>query len=284
MNAAACPDQLLLSQFLDHELEEKEAYRIARHLTQCPDCHAQIERLRRIDGRIRTQLPAPPLPLPSFSPTCPPLEKVVTYMQGSLAAPEEQQIEQHIQHCEACFSEAKEAARIAVFLKSLQTPSVPTAVKTQVATRWETSVSLPRLVIQMTVQGLRLIESYLVPPLLDVREVVTPLPAFRGGPTSLSVFSGERSSALTLKLQAGEAEMDVLAIPENDGVAVRLTLFDAERTALAERRVFIRQHGRAIFSAQTDAQGELHVPRLEPGEYEVSCHEIHTAFQLELRP
>ncbi|HXG19759.1 MAG TPA: zf-HC2 domain-containing protein [Methylomirabilota bacterium] len=283
-NSAACPDQLLLSQFLDQELEEKENYRITRHLTHCPDCQAQIERLRHTDRLIRSQLPESPLPLPSLSPACPPLDGVVAYMQGSLPAPEAQQIEQHIQHCETCFTEAKEAARIAVFLKSPQTPPVPISVKTKVFTPWETSVSLPRLVLQMTAQGLRLIESYLIPPLLDVQEVFTPLATFRGGRTSSSAFSGERSSALTLRLQAGEVEMDVLAIPEHDGVAVRLTLFDAEHTALANRRIFIRQQGRAIFSAQTDEQGGLHVPRLDPGAYEVSCHEIHTAFQLELRP
>jgi hypothetical protein len=195
-------------------------------------------------------------------------------MQGSLTAKEESPIEQHLQGCEVCFQQAQEAARVLTFLSSVQMPSVPSSLKMQVATQWEDFVPLPRLVIQMTVEGLRLIESYLALPLLNVQEVLTPLSAFR---------RGERSSALTLRLQAGEAEIDMFAIPENDGVAVRLTLFDPEHAALADRRVFIRQQGRAIFSAQTDERGELHVPRLEPGEYEVSCDEIHTTFQFELR-
>jgi anti-sigma factor RsiW len=274
-HGAACPDQLLLSQFLDHELEEGEAHHLAHHLTHCPDCQARVERLRRADGLIRTQPLAASLASPRLSPACPPLEKVVVYMQGSLAAPEEQQIEQHLQHCETCFLEAKEAARAFTFLSSTPLPPVPTSVKTQVARQWETPVSIPRLVIQITLEGLRLIEKYLVPPLLDVQQVLPPLSAFR---------RGEPSSVLTFRLQAGEAEMNVLAIAENDGVAVKLTLFDPEHTALTDRRVFIRQQGRAIFSAQTDERGELHVPRLEPGEYEVSCHEVHTTFQLELRP
>ena len=85
-------------------------------------------------------------------------------------------------------------------------------------------------------------------------------------------------------MNAGEAEIAVLATPEEDGVAVTLTLLGSERKALVDRRIFLRQQGRAIFSAQTDHQGVLRVPRLEPGSYEVACDEIHTTFHLELRP
>jgi hypothetical protein len=89
---------------------------------------------------------------------------------------------------------------------------------------------------------------------------------------------------LSLRLNAGEAEIAVLAIPEGDGVAVTLTLIGPERKVLADHRIFIRQQGRAIFSAQTNQQGVLQIPRLEPGSYEVACDEIHTTFLLELRP
>jgi anti-sigma factor RsiW len=275
-NGVACPEPVLLSQFFDHELAAPEESRIAQHLRQCSICQAQIERLLHSDQLARAQVPMlrPSLSALTPSASCPSLEKVTAYMQGSLTAKEELRIEQHLQGCAACFQQAKEAARVLTFLASPQMPPAPASLKTQVATQWEAFVSIPRLVIQMTAQGLRLIESYLTPPLLNVQEVLTPLSAFR---------RGERSSALTLRLQAGEAEIDVLAIPENDGVAMRLTLFDSEHAALADRRVFIRRQGRAIFSAQTDERGELHVPRLDPGEYEVSCHEIHTTFQFELR-
>jgi hypothetical protein len=116
-----------------------------------------------------------------------------------------------------------------------------------------------------------LIASHLVAPLLSVEEVFVPQVAYR-------------SSALNLRLQAGEHTLAVFAIPDDAGVAVTLTLLDREKEALANQRIFLRQQGRAIFSAQTDQQGGLHVPRLEPGEYEVSCHEIQTTFLLELRP
>jgi hypothetical protein len=52
---------------------------------------------------------------------------------------------------------------------------------------------------------------------------------------------------------------------------------------LPGQRVSLRQHTRAIFSARTDAAGEVRPPRLEPGVYEVTCPGIRTAFRLDLR-
>jgi hypothetical protein len=41
-NGAACPTPFVLSQFCDHELEEREERRITLHLSQCSDCHEQV--------------------------------------------------------------------------------------------------------------------------------------------------------------------------------------------------------------------------------------------------
>lgn len=282
-NGTACPDESLFSQFLDHELEAAEEKQILYHLATCPDCHTRVERMGRAEGIVRTQLPVlrRSFSLPVSSSHCPSPETVITYMQGLLAAEEEAQIEQHLHTCDTCLHEAKEASRVLFFLSSPQETPVPAPLRTQTAMAWENSPAkdysqaLPRLVIQLAERGLRLIESYLAPPLLEVQEVLTPLAAYR---------SGDSSAALSLRLNAGESEMAVLAIPEEDGVAVTLTLLGPERKPLADRRIFLRQQGRAIFSAQTDQQGRLQVPRLEPGSYEVACDEIHTTFLLELRP
>lgn len=285
-NGSVCPEELLLSQFLDRELEAAEEKQIAHHLATCSECRARVERIGRAEGIARAQLPVlrRRSSLPASS--CPSLEKVVAYMQGLLATEDELQIEQHLHACDACLQEAKEASRVLVFLSSPQETPVPAPLRAQMARLWETTPakdyfeSLPRLVIQLAERGLRLIESYLVPPLLEVQEVLVPPAGLRGA----AYRSGDSSSALSLRLNAGEAEIAVLAIPEEDGVAVTLTLLGPERKALANRRIFLRQQGRAIFSAQTNQQGMLQVPRLEPGSYEVACDEIHTTFLLELRP
>src|SRR5262249_36492546 len=118
-NGVACPDSLLLSQFLDHELEPAENGRIADHLNSCPDCQSEVNHLEQAKGQAHTLLFSQrqrlsSLPTPSSS--CPPLEKIAAYMQDAVTANENQQIEQHLQGCERCFREAQEAARVMVFL------------------------------------------------------------------------------------------------------------------------------------------------------------------------
>lgn len=287
-NGTACPDESLFSQFLDHELEAVEERQIAHHLATCPECCARTESMGRVEGIARAQLPVlhGRSSLPASSSPCPSPETVTAYMQGLLVTADELQIEQHLQACDVCLQDAQEASRVLFFLSSPREAPVPAPLRAQMAMLWESSPakahtqSVPRLVIQKAERGLRLIASYLAPPLLEVQEVLASPAAFRGS----AYRSGDSSSALSLRLKAEEAEIAVLATPEEDGVAVTLTLFDAERKALANRRIFLRQQGRAIFSARTDHQGVLRVPRLEPGSYEVACDEIHTTFHLELRP
>jgi predicted anti-sigma-YlaC factor YlaD len=282
-NGIACPDESLFSQFLDRELGAAEEKQIAHHLAMCSECRARMEGMGRAAGIVRTQLPVlrRHFSLPASSSPCPSPETVTAYMQGLLVTEEDVQIEQHLQACDICLQDAQEASRVLFFLSSPREAPVPAPLRAQMARLWEHSPakartqSLPRLVIQMAERGLRLIESYLAPPLLEVQEVLVTPAAYR---------SEGSSSALSLRLNAGKNEIAVLAIPEETGVVVTLTLVGPERKPLVDHRVFFRQQSRAIFSAQTNQQGMLQVPRLEPGSYEVACDEIHTTFDLELRP
>jgi len=171
--------------------------------------------------------------------------------------------------------------RAAADLATVNLQSVPAELNVRIESQWVIPSALPRLVIQLTREGLRLIDKYLTTPLLDVQEVLIPLPAYRSQSTSDARRS---ATALGLRLDAGENEIFVAALPEQHGVVVKLTLIGTEQKALGGRRIFLRQRGRAVFSEQTDDQGVLLMPRLAPGTYEVSCYEIRTTFLLELRP
>jgi hypothetical protein len=72
-------------------------------------------------------------------------------------------------------------------------------------------------------------------------------------------------------------------VPAGDAVGLVLALEEASGQRLADQRIFLRHHGRSIFSARTDAEGILRTPRLERGVYEVSCPGIGTSFRLDLR-
>ena len=57
----------------------------------------------------------------------------------------------------------------------------------------------------------------------------------------------------------------------------------AEGVPLPAQRVSLQRHGRAVFSARTDDDGQIALPALERGVYEVSCPGVSAAFRLDLR-
>jgi hypothetical protein len=221
------------------------------------------------------------LPLRAPSPECLSPETISAYVQRLLPAEEGGQVEKHMQNCDWCVHEVKAAFQIAFSLPSGKREPVPATLKARVAALWENQaaeeqpVSFSRLVIQFAKRGLRLLEKRLTLPLLDVQEVLVPVPVSR---------SEESLPALNLTLDAGQTEIRLTAAQEREGLALTMTLLSMEQKALAGQRVFLRQHGRSIFSAKTDSEGTLRIPRLEAGIYEVACPGIPVTFQLELRP
>lgn len=279
----SCPEFSLLSQFLDGDLEKSEAHQLSQHVGSCQHCQAQMGDLKHAKEWERVALSAVlnPISQSIVSTSCLPTETLFAYAQGMLSPTEERAVEAHLLACGMCLTEVKESMQATAALDTVTMESVPADLRTQVSSQWVTPPSLPRLVLQLTREGLRLIEKYLTAPLLDVQEIPAPVPAYRSGSASRT---GQSAAALGLRLDAGEAEIAVAVVREQHGAVVKLTLIGTEQKALGGRRVFLRQRGRAVFSEQTDDQGVLFMPLLAPGTYEVSCHEIHTTFLLELRP
>jgi hypothetical protein len=213
------------------------------------------------------------------SPECLSPEFIAAYVQRVLADEENARAERHLQSCDACLNEVTDAFRISASLTAAEREPIPAMLKVRVASLWENpaaeekTVPFSRLVIRVAQQGLKLLAQHLTPPLLDVQEVLAPLPAYR---------AGEGSSALNLKINAGQAEIRATAVQEREGVILSLTLLGAGQQTLGGQRVFLRRHGRSVFSAKTDHAGVLRMPLLEAGIYEVACPGIQTTFQLEL--
>lgn len=278
-----CPDFPVLSQFLDHELESEETKRLELHVASCAACRTQVRHIERAESLARTRFVQSLLQPVSLAPSseCLSPETISAYVQRMLVADKGKQVEKHLQTCNGCLSEVMEASRLSAALAVQPNVVVPTTLKARVAALWQAApaeaqpVSLSRLVIQIAQKGLRLLEENLVAPLLEVQPVFAPAPAYR---------AGDNLTVLNLKIDAGQTVVDVTVVQEGTGVALRLTFRSAEQEILTGKRVFLHQHGSAVFSAKTDADGFLRTPRLEPGLYAVSCPETQTGFELELRP
>ena len=279
----SCPEFSLLSQFLDGDLTTSDTHHLNQHVANCPHCRAQLTDLEHARGFERAALHAIQHPISQSLPSaqCLAPETLFAYAQGMLALAEGRTVEAHVSACGVCLTEVREVIQAAATLATVQMESVPAELDARIDLQWVITPTLPRLVIQLTQEGLRLIEKYLTAPLLDVQEILAPLSAYRSGSASAA---GQSTAALGLRLTTGEAEIAVAAVREQHGVVVKLTLVGTEQKVLGGRRIFLRQRDRAVFSEQTDDQGVLLMPLLAPGTYEVSCHEIHTAFLLELRP
>jgi anti-sigma factor RsiW len=65
----ACPDELLLSELLDNELDATERAAVAGHVQVCPSCRATLDSLRRADDAAAGAVAAlTPSAAPAFHP------------------------------------------------------------------------------------------------------------------------------------------------------------------------------------------------------------------------
>jgi anti-sigma factor RsiW len=274
-----CPDLLVLSQLVDRELAPANLAALGAHVDGCGVCRERIGRLERALAALQVAIASP-----TWDPgkvggpgSCLGPEQVAGWVQRVLSPADFQAVEAHLAHCDACLEEALGAARLVARLDADERLPVPVALTERVASRWgavPAEESLTRLVIRLARAGATLIERHIVAPILDVELSMVPATATRGE---------EADELVSFRLRAAEAQIRGTIVPE--GSAIRLVLRVLGRTdeALMGQRVFLRHHGRSIYSARTDATGRLETPRIERSVYEVSCPAIGTSFRLDLR-
>lgn len=282
-NPSTCPDITLLSQVLDHEALGQEEQGVTQHLATCAICRTLMAGLQRVTEQGRTvlaQLP-PPSSLAAHASACLSPEVIAAYVQRMLPQEDVTTTEEHLHTCNLCFHEVQSAFRAASFLSAPAKKTVPATLKAQVASLWqpakaeEQNASLSRVVIRLAEKGLQLLEQHLVAPFFNLQEVLTPVPTYR---------SEAVPTRLDFALSAEQLSISLTVVPDSNGIAVTLTLFDTQQQRLAGQRVFLNQQGKAILSKKTDQQGVLRVPHLDPGLYEITCPGKAAAFEVELHP
>jgi len=272
------PHLLVLSQLSDGELPAAEAGFIAAHVGACPSCDARLARLGRVlAATSRTAYAAATdAPVPR-SAACPAPDLLAGWRDPALPTPDRVALAGHLESCDACLGEALGASRLLARLDATPPLAVPDDLKTRVASLWpaaEAESALSRLVVRVTRAGAELVESHLLSPLREL--VAVPVAA----PTMRNAAAG---AALSFELHAAEATITTTITPAGDGVGLSLRIVDDDGEPLAEQRVYLRRHGRSLYSARTDADGRLRMPGVERGVYEVACPGIGTSFRLDLR-
>ena len=274
-----CPDPMVLSQMLDGELSSIEAASIQPHLGACAACQGRLRELRRVtDAGRRAMAAARTGPGETPGRGCPAPERLAGWAAGQLLPDELRSVELHLAGCGSCLGQALDAVRLMRKLDAEPALEVPATLRARVASRWSAppsgEESLTAVVIRIARAGLTLVERHLAAPVLGVEEMAA---------APSTVRADERTDTVSFRILAPEAKIHATVVTEGDAVGLSLTLLGNGDDALGGQRVFLRRHGRSIYSARTDAAGALEMPRLEPGVYEVACPGIGTSFRLDLR-
>lgn len=271
----SCPEAVLLSQLLDGELADADAGTLRGHLATCAACADVMAGLAAATSVLRSPLPQGPPGTPEAGCLAP--EQVAGWVRRVLPDPELRVVDAHLDACDACLAEVRAADRMMAALDAGPSLAVPETLQARVASRWidTRDPSLTEIVVRVARAGLALLERRLVAPILAVEELLAPMPAMR---------ATDAEDAVRFRISAPGAHIQAAIVPAGDAIALTLTLRGDADEALRGQRVFVRRHGRSVFSARTDDEGELRVQRIEPGIYEIACPGIGTSFRLDLRP
>jgi hypothetical protein len=267
----SCLDLLTLSQLHDGEAPSAAA---ADHLAECVDCRARQAHLtaaaREAAWASATDVDASG----TRGADCLSPELLSAWVARVLSGPALRAVDDHLESCTACLAEALSVRATLARLDEGRRLTVPLSLQARVAQRWGEPETFSTFVLRLGRRTLALVEQHLVEPLREVHETLLPAPALRAADTA---------EGLRFTLRAPAFEIEVTALPVDDAVALTLALRDAEGGILTGQRAFLRHHGRPMYSARSDADGSVRLPRIERGVYEVSCPGMGIAFRLDLR-
>ena len=274
-----CPELLSLSQLADGELPASEAASLEGHVAGCASCETRLARLQRALEAASTQARTARSARPETAraPDCLSPTELARWLDAGAPASARAAATRHVERCNACLEDALAAHRLMARLARTPHASVPAALQARVAAQWPIPAPtelLSRVVVRVTRTGAELLERHLIAPLRELVELGQPLPAMR---------SEAGSRELRFRLEAAAATVEISVMPTGDQVGLLLTIASDAGEVLADQRVFLRRHGRSIYSARTDGAGILRLPALERAVYEVACPGIATAFRLDLR-
>ena len=267
-------DVMTLSQLLDGELEH--AGPAEAHLASCPACGTRLARVRDADAAVRAAGNAAG---PRAAAAAPPVRRRVGWSAGSMRP----RRPPSVRRWAGIWTRATSASATSWRRRGSCGGSTRRRCRRCLTRCWRASPRSGRpragpvpttVVVELARRSVRLVERHLVAPIADLVEVAAP---------AVAVRAGAELATLQFELRADGACIRTTVVSAGDAVDVTIMVAGASGEPLPAHRVSLRRHGRALFSARTDADGRIVLPALERGVYEVSCPGVATAFRLDLR-
>ena len=268
-DASTCPETLVLSSYLDGELDQEQNSGVKLHLQNCSLCSAHIERLQETDTLLINHMGEALKPISAtMKDDCLSPEVLTAYLHDLLRLEEKQSVEAHLDGCNACVAELSALTKSEMELEWRANDPVPAALRSRVEALWAKDQTkeepIFRLAVRLLKDGLEVLRDSLVPSPVAIQELFSPVGAYRSGEKS-SLPSG----VLLKKSLPGIELTVILEWRSNTQAQLRTKVEDDRHQAVAGKRVFLRRNETLVFSDKTNADGVVVVSDLEIGSYEL---------------
>jgi anti-sigma factor RsiW len=283
-DASTCPETVVLSSYLDGELDQEQNDGIKLHLQNCPLCSAHIERLQATETLLIKHMGEPLNPISvTMKDNCLSPDMLTAYLHDLLRLEEKKYAEAHLDGCNACVVELSALTKSKMELERTPNSPVPAALRSRIEALWakdqKNEEPIFRLAVRLVKDGLEVLRDSLVPSSVVIQEMFSPVGAYRSGEKSSS------PSGVLLKRSLPGIEVTViLEWRSNTQAQLRTKVEDDRHQAVVGKRVFLRRNETLVFSDKTSADGVVVVPDLEIGSYELGIvsaeKDFHVAIEI----
>lgn len=283
-DASTCPETVVLSSYLDGELDQEQNYGVKLHLQNCPLCSAHIERLQETETLLINHMGEPLNPTAvTMKDNCLSPEILTAYLHDLLRLEEKQNAEAHLDGCNACVAELSALTKSKMELERTPNSAVPAALRSRIEALWakdqKSEEPIFHLAVRLLKDGLEVLRDSLVPSSVAIQELFSPVGAYRSAEKSSS------PSGVLLKKSLPGIELTViLEWRSNTQAQLRTKVEDDRHQAVAGKRVFLRRSETLVFSDKTSADGVVIVPDLEIGSYDLGIvsteKDFHVAIEI----
>ena len=267
--AAHCPDLVVLSSFIDGELPGDEREGIKLHVESCPACAKRLKDFEMASQSMINHLErATNLSDLSGSVDCPSGETLSAYLHDLLSNEEKRAAEVHLDRCDACLSDLASMARTDAQLRRTPAEPVPRYLRERVETVWNKSGQatdqILKVVCRLAQEGIEFLRDSLIPQGVTYQLGYAASGAYRG------VAESSLPSSILFKGNVAGIQLGLSVEWEGaDRAGLKVKIEDEDFHPLSAQRIHLRREQILVYSERTDANGNVTIPNLEPGTYEI---------------
>lgn len=269
-----CPNDELLSMYLDKALESPAADALARHVATCERCSQLVRQWeigRQAAGEVWLQHQTGSADASTAS-TCPRQADLVHAVSGLLTPQERADLDAHLQDCDACLVQMQALHRTMRLLRQEHWLTPPEPLRRSARSAIVGSAAragmreISRVVIEVAQHGLKVLEASWGAATLDLQIVplFAPVPVLRA-----QEGIGDGEQAVDIRHLEGDIALHITLIPEAHNTVRFFLRAQKQNAPLAQALVTVRREERTVYARRLSVAGEMPACQLTAGEYTI---------------